>query len=111
VTVSIACEASRLQPSFHFTNSIWDEIENVIELGALHAGEVMSLAVASQWLLAFTKEESSEVLTMMAPSDWAYMLDPGESPDVNDALKAIRDSILGSVRIATEAKEEAAKSK
>jgi hypothetical protein len=100
VIVSIPFDTSRLQDGvFLFTNGIWDEIENIIEAGAVHAGELVDLQRASQWILNFTKEEGNILFTMMTPEDWSYMLDPGESPDVNDALKAIRESILGNIKL------------
>lgn len=100
VVVSIPFAANRLvSGTFLFTNAIWDEIENIIEAGAVQAGEVVDLQRASTWLLAHTKSDGHALFTMMAPADWAYMLDPGESPDINDALKAIRESIVSTIRM------------
>eukprot|EP01039_Chlorochromonas_danica_P000759 gene759-824_t len=97
--VSIPYDITQLgeEDRFLFTNAVWDEIENVVEAGEVQAGDMVDVAKGCQWLLSFTKEDGHKVFTMMTPSDWAYMLDPGESPDVSDALRAIRDSIVSSI--------------
>lgn len=100
VIVTIPFDASKLDDGkFLFNNTVWDEIENTVEHGAVQAGEIVTVAQATHWLLSFTKEDENVIFTMMTPSDWSYMLDPGESPDVNDALKAIRDSIVSAIKI------------
>lgn len=107
VIVSIPFDLSRLQGGkFLFNNDVWDEIENTIEHGAVHAGEMVDLSKATQWLLSFTKEDGHSLFTMMAPDDWTFMLDPGESPDINDALKAIRECIVQNIRLPTQGPSE-----
>lgn len=79
---------------FLFTNKIWDVIENEVEHGEIQAGEMVNLQRAIQWILSITKENDHKLYTMMNDEDWNYMLNPNESADTVEALKAIRNTIL-----------------
>lgn len=93
--VSIPLEATEVtEESFMFTNKVWDAIENEVEHGEVQAGEMVPLSRAIQWILAVTKETGHKLYTMMNGEDWNYMLNPQESSDTIEALKAIRNTIL-----------------
>jgi len=93
--VSIPIRSEQVsEDTFLFTNKIWDEIENEVEHGEVQAGEMVTLQRAIQWILAITKEDGHKLFTMMNAEDWNFMLNPQESSDTVEALKAIRNTIL-----------------
>jgi hypothetical protein len=79
---------------FLFTNKIWDEIENEVESGEVTAGQIVEQQQAIQSVLSITKDPGHKLFTMLSPEDWHYMLDPSESNDTTEALKAIKSSIF-----------------
>jgi len=80
--------------TFLFTNKVWDEIENEVESGEVSAGQSFEQQQAIQKLLSVTKDPGHKLFTMLSPEDWQYMLDPTESNDTTEALKAIKNSIF-----------------
>jgi hypothetical protein len=93
--VSIAMPLEKVSGDiFSFTNKVWDEIEDEVETGAVTAGELVELQKASQSILSVTKDEGHKLYTMLSPEDWQYMLDPSESTDTSEALKAIKNTIF-----------------
>jgi len=93
--VSIAMTEDRTADDrFLFTNKVWDEIENEIESGEVTAGQMVEQQKAIQSILSITKDDGHKLFTMLAPSDWQYMLDPSESADTSEALKAIKTTIF-----------------
>ena len=93
LTVSIPLTADRLaNEEFLFNNKVWDEIEKVLESDDSIGLESMRPSnKAIQWLLSFTKEEGSQIYTMMTPSEWNHQLDPNESIET---LKSIKENIV-----------------
>jgi hypothetical protein len=79
---------------FLFTNKVWDEIENEVETGEVTAGEFVEQPKAINSILAITKDSGHKLFTMLSQEDWQYMLDPRESNDTTEALKAIKASIF-----------------
>ena len=105
--VSIACEEERVNgETFAFTNKVWDEIENEIESGEVTVGEIVEQQAAIQAMLAVTKNPGHILFTMLSPDDWQYMLDPSESMDTTEALKAIRTTIFRPVLTQFKTNEE-----
>ena len=93
--VSIHCDDDRVTgETFLFTNKVWDEIENEVETGEVTAGEMVEQSKAIQSILAVTKDAGHKLYTMLSEEDWQYMLDPRESNDTTEALKAIKNSIF-----------------
>mmetsp|Transcript_14110 Transcript_14110/g.15296 ORF Transcript_14110/g.15296 Transcript_14110/m.15296 type:complete len:291 (+) Transcript_14110:75-947(+) len=93
--VSIAMTEDKLTgDTFDFTNKVWDEIENEVETGEVTAGEIVEQQKAIQSILSITKHPGHKLYTMLSEDDWQYMLDPSESPDTSEALKAIKSTIF-----------------
>ena len=93
LTVSIPVTADRLiNDHFLFNNEVWDEIEKILESEESIGLESMRPAnKAIQWILSCTKEEGSQLYTMMTPTEWSYQLDPKESVET---LKSIKENIV-----------------
>lgn len=94
LTVSVPMKPDRIVDSlFTFNNGVWDEIENEVENGTTNTGVMMGSKQAVQWLLAFTRHEDHQILSMMTGQDWENMLDPSKSQDTAEALQSIQSSI------------------
>ena len=93
LTVSIPMTSDRLiDEQFIFNNKVWDEIENELESeNSVGLETLRPSKIAIQWLLSHTKEEGSQIYTMMTPSEWSYQLDPKESIET---LQSIKENIV-----------------
>lgn len=91
LAVTIPMKADRIvDGTFTFNNSVWDEIEQEVEHGAVPTGELLLAKDAVQWLLSFTRHEGHQILSMLSAAEWEQMLDPAKSEETEEALKSIR---------------------
>ncbi|RYH14475.1 hypothetical protein EON65_33575 [archaeon] len=100
VIVSIPFDSQRFPSpdTFNFTNSIWDEIENIIETGEVQAGAEVALPQATTWLLGHTRESGHVLFSMVTPAEWGQLLNV-EAPDVRDAVQKMLGEILKNVNL------------
>lgn len=90
LTVSLPLAPERVADGvFPITNSVWDEIENLVEHADDLNGVVRRAAEAAQWLLSFTRHSEHKILSMMTTADWENLLDPSTCEETAEAVQSI----------------------